>query len=269
MAEARLVRCRECGHEWESTADDPRCSDPNDECGRARADVVEETSDSDSGDDTESGTDGTDSTDDGSDSGRSLFFETSDERTGVGDDAPERPTLDDGDDSDEESDDDDGPDAEIPELEPEDVRPFLVTIFGGPPQSGDDDAIPGYMSMNRGEHWEMRDHELDQLSRAYARVGNKYLPYLLSEYTVEGLALLTTVTVVAPRLQEDRRRAEQEAKRQRDTEPNTGNVRSETSGSDDSTTSASTVDGDDSVEDQLDQLTQADGDAGWTAGANV
>lgn len=111
----------------------------------------------------------------------------------------------------------------------------------------------------------MRDHELEQLSRAYARVGNKYLPYLLAEYTVEGLALLTTATVIAPRIQEDRRRAQREAARQRDTEANAGNVRSETSRSD----SSSTTDDETSKEDQLDQLAQTDDSAGWTAGANV
>lgn len=267
MADGRLVRCRECGHEWTSTADDPRCSDPNDECGRARADVVDENADSnESPDDTASRTDSTDSPDDSDSDGWTPIFETKDERTGSGDvaDAPSIETDDDGDDDGESSSDDDGPDAEIPELDAEDVRPFLVTMFGGPPESGDE-PIPGYMSQQRGRHWAMRDHELNQLSRAYARVGNKYLPYLLQEYTVEGLALITTATVIAPRLQEDRRRAEREEKRARDTEANTGNVRSDTTGSDSSTTS----DADDPVEDQLDQLAQADDGDGWKAGANV
>lgn len=270
MAEARLVRCRECGHEWESTASDPRCSDPNDECGRARADVVDENADeNESPDDTASRTDSTDSPDDSDSDGWSPIFETSDERTGAGDtaDAPSIETDDDADDGESSSESSDGPDAEIPELDAEDVRPFLVTMFGGPPTS-DDEPIPGFMSQQRGEHWAMRDHELDQLSRAYARVGNKYLPYLLAEYTVEGLALLTTATVVAPRLQEDRRRAEREKKRQRDTGRDAGNVRSETSSSSSNDSATEDVE-DDPVEDQLDQLAQADGDSGWTAGANV
>jgi len=276
MAESRLVRCNDpdCGHEWESSASDPRCSDPDGICGRSRASPVEsaESGDTGSPDAVETDADSTDGTDDssGTDSdGWSPIFETSDERTGVGADAPSAPSIEDGD---EDTDDGEswesssGPEHEIPELDAEDVRPFLVTMFGGPPTS-DDEPIPGFLSQQRGEHWAMRDHELDQLSRAYARVGNKYLPYLLAEYTVEGLALLTTATVVAPRLQEDRRRAEREKKRQRDTEANTGNVRSETSRSDSS--NATDDDVEDAVEDQLDQLAQTDGEAGWTAGANV
>lgn len=275
MAESRLVRCNDpdCGHEWESSASDPRCSDPDGICGRSRASPVESGSstDSDSRDGVETDSDGTDSTDsaDGSGSdGWSPIFETSDERTGAGTDAPSAPSIEDDQDDDdgESSESSSGPDHEIPELDAEDVRPFLVTMFGGPPTS-DDEPIPGFLSQQRGDHWAMRDHELDQLSRAYARVGNKYLPYLLAEYTVEGLALLTTATVIAPRLQEDRRRAEREKKRATDTEANTGNVRSETSRSD-SVDDVEEID--DRVEEELDQLAQADGDGGgWTAGANV
>lgn len=36
MAEERLVQCLDCGNQWESSADRPRCSDPGDECGRSR-----------------------------------------------------------------------------------------------------------------------------------------------------------------------------------------------------------------------------------------
>lgn len=32
----RLVRCVDCGNEWQSEAETPRCSDPNDECDRSR-----------------------------------------------------------------------------------------------------------------------------------------------------------------------------------------------------------------------------------------
>lgn len=32
----RRVRCRDCGHEWHTSADSPRCADPNDECDRSR-----------------------------------------------------------------------------------------------------------------------------------------------------------------------------------------------------------------------------------------
>ncbi len=268
MSESRLVRCNdpECGHEWESSADDPRCSDPDGICGRSRASPVEsaesaDASGSESGDGVETGTSGTDSGTDSTDDSSGFFFETSEERTGVTDDAPASPSI--ADDGDEESDEeeDDGPDAEIPELDAEDVRPFLVTMFGGPPTPDDDEAIPGYMSQQRGEHWAMREHELQQLSRAYARVGNKYLPYLLAEYTVEGLALLTTATVVAPRLQEDRRRAEREKKRQTDTEPNAADVRSDTSASDAT---------DDDVAEEIEELAQNDsGGDGWTAGARA
>lgn len=36
MAEERLVQCLDCGNQWKSSAENPRCSDPDDECGRSR-----------------------------------------------------------------------------------------------------------------------------------------------------------------------------------------------------------------------------------------
>lgn len=36
MAEPRRVKCLDCGTIWESEAETPRCSDPNDVCGRSR-----------------------------------------------------------------------------------------------------------------------------------------------------------------------------------------------------------------------------------------
>jgi len=255
MTESRLVKCSdpECGNEWMSSAKDPRCSDPDEVCGRSRASPVEDTN-TKSGDDTVSDTDTTVDTD-GDTSGRTPIFETVTKRTGTDPDRPDR--RDTADDESDDGDDDDVDPSEFPELEPEDVRPFLVTAFGGPPEKGDD-PIPGYASQQRGEHWAMKDHELDQLSRAYARVGNKYLPYIMAEYTVEGMALFATAMVVMPRIQEDRRRAAKRKKAEKDTRSNAGNVRSDTSTESDQETST-----------PIEEVAQDDETSGWQAGANA
>lgn len=36
MVQERLVQCLECGYLWQSSAETPRCPDPDDECGRVR-----------------------------------------------------------------------------------------------------------------------------------------------------------------------------------------------------------------------------------------
>lgn len=266
MTDARRVRCDDpdCGHEWESSATDPRCSDPDGICGRSRASPIEDDADTSADDDTQDGGDTVRDADDDGDTWDPLF-ETTSERTGVGADAPDAPAVDTDDDG--ESDDGGGgdpdtDDVEIPDLDPEDVRPFLVTIFGGPPTDGDE-PIPGFASQQRGEHWQMRDHELQQLSRAYARVGNKYLPYLMAEHAVEGLALLTTITIVAPRLQEDRRQEKKREARERDTDAGAGSVRSDTSDDD--------VGGDveEPEPEPVETATVSSGESAWTAGGSI
>jgi len=266
MSEKRLVRCNDpdCGYEWKSSASDPRCSDPHDICGRSRASPVESGQDTstESQDNTASGTDtrteSSDSADGQSDDGSwSPLFDTKEERTGAADDAPEPPSIgqDDGDSADDE------PSHEIPDLEPEDVRPFLVTAFGGPPTEGDE-KIPGFASQQRGEHWALREHEISQLSRAYARVGNKYLPYIMAEYTVEGLALMTTAMIMAPRLQEDRRQKEMAKKRAKDTDVPEDAVRSDHEAEDSD---------DEQIDERINDLAESTpaGEDAWIAGANA
>jgi len=256
MTESRLVKCSdpECGNEWMSSAKDPRCSDPDEVCGRSRASPVEDTN-TKSGDDTVSDTDTTVDTD-GDTSGRTPIFETVTKRTGTDPDRPDR--RDTADDESDDGDDDDVDPSEFPELDADDVRPFLVFAFGARGTKDSDEPMPGVASNRRGDHWMLREHELDQLATAYARVGNKYAPYLLAEYTVEGMALLATAMIAMPRIQEDRRRAEQREKESIDTKNDAGNVRSDTSTESDQETST-----------PIEEVAQDDETSGWQAGANA
>lgn len=217
MPDSRLVRCKDpdCAYEWESSARDPRCSDPDDICGRSRAEPVADldgsTPQASDGGHGDGSTASTDASDD--DDGWTPLFSSRDASDDSADDPPDPPSLgtdDDGGDDDRGSAGpgmDDIPE-EMPDLDADDVRPFLVSVFGGPPQAGDQ-PTDGMLSTSRGEHWRLKDHELDNLGKAYAKVGNKYLPYMVGNYTVEFMALFATATVCMPRLQEDRRQAKE------------------------------------------------------------
>jgi hypothetical protein len=95
---------------------------------------------------------------------------------------------------------------QVPELEPEDVKFFVKTPFD-------------MASRKRGEHWELNDDELENLSQAYTRVGNKYAPYLLKEHAPEVMAAVTTASVVGPRMMTDKQRKKEQQKAEKDTEP--------------------------------------------------
>lgn len=230
MQESRRVECKDpdCGYTWESTADDPRCPDPDSICGRSRAREVGDP-DADADGDLDEGEESVPDTSEETDEERGLSFLTREVRTDAGGESQSPPSRDRGDTDDESDADADGDDSdeddeeiELPELEAEDIRPMFEFAFGA--QDGTEnsaDPVDGFLSRSRGAHWRMKDRELDQLSRAWARVGNKYAPYLLAEYSVEGMALITTAMIVMPRVQEDKRREELAEAQERDDRPPT------------------------------------------------
>lgn len=210
MAESREVRCLDCGHEWNCRADYPQCADPNDECGRSRnvepIAGLEGSRDRDPETAGESHTETETETETGQ---WSPVFETAETETEPVEDMSmsEPPELGDdptgdgpGDSLATEADAGDGESPEfetedLPELEPEDIELFVKTPFD-------------VAAKSRGDHWELDDDELGQLSHAYCRVGNKYAPYLMKEHAPEILAAVTTVAVVGPRVAEDKEQAD-------------------------------------------------------------
>lgn len=206
------VRCLDCGHEWETVAEYPQCSDPNDECGRSRN--VEPIAEIEGGDGGMSERDPEPSGDSQAEGGWSPVFETQEEETETVEDMSfsEEPEIEDHDlgfgagdtDSDPggDSDPDEGAEPSPPQLEPEDIEFFVKTPFD-------------MAAKSRGDHWELGEDELTQLSHAYCRVGNKYLPYMMAEHAPEVMAALTTMAVVGPRLAEDKANEEQEQKEQK------------------------------------------------------
>jgi len=216
MTDARLVECQDCGYRWESSASSPRCSKAD--CGRSRnVEPVEDepTDEDDEADDLDDDPvddpvdDSVEQDDDGDDGGFTASFKSR-EQTADHVDA-ETPDLDDDlddEDDDGEQDGDDGKDADpaedVPDLDPEQLETGFDLTF---------DVIAN----QRGEHWRLDDDadEAEKLAKAWTPVMNHYAPVLFRQHTEVGVALIATVSIIGPRLAEDKRLAEQEAERER------------------------------------------------------
>lgn len=209
MSDSTEVECQECGHTWESVADYPQCSDPNDTCGRSRN--VEPVSNANDTGGASSERDGPPSGDSQSEGEWSPLFDAEQTETEPVEDMSfsEKPELEEHPDMGE-SESDESPDfeqdPELPELEADDIELFVKTPFD-------------IASRTRGDHWELSDDELTQLSHAYAKVGNKYAPYLMKEHAPEVMAMMTTAAVVGPRVATDRAEKKKEKAEQTDDEP--------------------------------------------------
>lgn len=217
------VECNDCGRTWDYTGSGkPRCT--NTECRSRDVDEIDDTSDTSNSNDptNETATDGGPDPDDGDDAdGFVPAFERGGDDAGTVDDSGpvrlEEPEIGGGEADDEDADPggsdgddgDDGPEpgAEIPEIEPEELKPALELTFS-------------YVANRRGQHWTLRDEEAENLSVAYARVANKYAPYLLQEYTIETYALFATVTVCAPRLKYEQNQDDEEPEEPENENPN-------------------------------------------------
>lgn len=235
MTEERLVECQDCGYRWESSAENPRCSKAD--CGRSRnvedvaddldgedeSEEIDETSSTDMDPSDEQAEEATDTEPDEEDEGGGYTpaFETEQTRTDT-ERAARSTSSTSTDEEDEQEDADDeaevqeseeassGPstDAEIPELEPEQLVPAFEATFN-------------VAATKRGDHWELDDDEAQQLATGWCPVINHYAPHMLREHTVLGAAIITTYGVLGPRLAKDAELAEQDerqAERQRDTE---------------------------------------------------
>jgi len=239
MTEQRLVECQDCGYRWESTAGSPRCSKAD--CGRSRnvepvaddlgdedADEADDPEDDEGNADTSPSTsERSEATDEGDDDdpeddeGYTPAFETEQTRSDTGRGQPSGWPSDDEDDDAEETTDEDADDGEdfeteeVPDLDPEQLKPAIEATFG-------------VIGTSRGEHWELEDDEAENLAEAWAPVANHYAPQMMQEHAIVVVAAITTYSVIGPRVAEDRRQAEQEAaqeRRERDTEE--GTVRGE------------------------------------------
>lgn len=193
MSEKAEYRCQECGHTFKSKQDYPQCADPNDECGRSRN--VEEVTDEP---EPEPEPDASDEPEpepepesDGDDSGEwtPMFEAETVQKEPAGDMDMSGISGD----SDGDSEETEGVEMEppTPTLEGEDIEPIISSTFS-------------MVATRRGEHWELSDSEADKMADAYARLGQKYLPYLLAEHSVEITAIIVTGTIVLPRLKTDK-----------------------------------------------------------------
>ena len=235
------VECGSCGHTWDSSAKKPRCK-----CDSYDVTEIGEESSPESGEEIEesTGTDreeiesGSRATEPASDSsseesgGFSLgLFETEEESGGEIEEAPPEigGTSESSEESSEEEEGDGEPDPEIPELDPEDIRPMFELAFGEEDPADYDEPQDGILSRKQGGHYRMREHELDRLSKSWCRVANKYAPYLMAEYTVEGMAIMTTAMIMMPRIREDQRRKERREAAARDDRAGAATERTETS----------------------------------------
>ena len=121
----------------------------------------------------------------------------------------------DGDEQDaDEGDDEEEPEGEgdIPDLDPEQLKPALEATFG-------------MVAVERGDHWELDEEEAEKLAEGWCPVINHYAPYFLRQYTEVGAAAIITFTVVGPRLAEDREQARREEAESVDDEAGAGTVR--------------------------------------------
>ena len=134
------------------------------------------------------------------DADRQTPTSTSDEDEDT-DESTDDSTDEDGDDSTDEQPEGEG---EIPDLDPDQLKPAL-------------DATFSMVAVNRGEHWKLDDEEAEKLAEGWCPVINHYAPHFMKEYTELGAAAMITFSVMAPRLAEDRRQAEQ-ARREEEAE---------------------------------------------------
>jgi len=215
------VECQECGHSWDSSAKKPRCKcdsydvietgDPEpEESGEEIESPTESTGESSESSSKETAPSGGSSS--GESDGFSLgLFETREESgEEIAEEPPEISTG--SEESSEETDGDDEPDPEIPELDAEDIRPFFELAFGEEDPEEYDEPQDGILSRRQGSHYRMKEYELDRLSKSWSRVANKYAPYMMAEYTIEGMAIMTTAMIMMPRIREDQRRRERAEK---------------------------------------------------------
>jgi hypothetical protein len=224
MTDERLVECQDCGYRWKSSASSPRCSKAD--CGRSRnvepvqdgGDSVEQDGDDLDDEDDDRSTGDPDDVDP-EDGGFTPSFESR-EQTADHVEA-NAPDLDD-DVDDDEDDEQDGDDAdkteptadpadEVPDLDPEQLKTGFDLTF---------DVVAN----QRGDHWRLDEDEdeAEKLAKAWTPVMNHYAPVLFREHTEVGIAVVATVSIVGPRLAEDRRRAERQKEREqaaRDGEP--------------------------------------------------
>ena len=260
MASNRLVECQDCGYRWESSADNPRCSQSD--CGRSRnvedvADDLDDDLDDEADDqldqqpvDEEIDDEPEPVEDDDDGSSRDAYtpaFESENVRTDTDPGSPSSSTStstdeDEDDEDDEASSGPSGPD-EVPELDPEQLVPAFEASFN-------------MVAVQRGQHWELSDDEAEQLAEGWTPVINHYAPYVMRQYTELGLAAMVTFSVVGPRLAKDKQLSQRAEKAAEDTD-DSGTVREST-----------TVE--DAVEDEQDGQTAAGSDSGPIGGfANV
>lgn len=226
--DSRLVECLDCGHQWESSSVDPRCSKAA--CGRSRdVEAVDAGDVQDAGDAGDDGGDSdvqddVDDADDADDAGgytpafesKTVEKATADRRPTPDDDGDDGDVQDAGDDAgdgDLETADGQQPeaaDADLPHLDPDQLKPALQATFG-------------MAAANRGEHWELEDDEAQQLAEGWTPVINHYAPHVLRKHTEIGAAVVITYAVIGPKLAEDKRLAELEEKA--DVDDATGSVR--------------------------------------------
>lgn len=218
MASERLVECQDCGNRWESTADSPRCS--KSDCGRSRnvepvADDLDDEDDEQDEDEahgeahTEAPVEDEQDTEQDTEQdsgGYTPAFEAAQVRKDAERQTPTSTSDEDTDESTDEQDAEDSTDdstdeqpegeGEIPDIDPEQLKPAL-------------DATFSMVAVNRGDHWRLDDEEAEKLAEGWCPVINHYAPHFLKEHTTVGAAAIITFSVLGPRLAEDRRLAEQ------------------------------------------------------------
>jgi len=235
MASSRLVECQDCGYRWESSSNSPRCAKAD--CGRSRNvepvednpddlddDPDDQLDDEDEDEEIDETTDAEmdpaddpDDEDDADDSGGyTPAFSTETTRTDTSRSTPSTSTSS-TDEDDEDDEDDDGSsstsstDSEIPELDPEQLKPALTATFN-------------MKAKQRGEHWKLDDDEAEQLAEGWCPVINHYAPHFMREYTELGAAVIISYTVLGPRLAKDAELKKRAEKADEDTD-DSGTVR--------------------------------------------
>jgi hypothetical protein len=225
MTEERTVECLDCGHTWDSTAENPRCSKA--ECGRSRnVEPVGQESEEPEPEEPEPEESEPEESESDDSGGYSPAFEAAsadmsgDKRPPGADpsDVEEAiPGAEDGESDSEESEESQLDEGDIPELDPEQLAPAIEATFGA-------------VATTRGEYWRLDEEERDKLAEAWTPVLNHYAPVMVRQHSVVAVALITSAGIVLPRLNEDRERQKRREKEQVDTESNAGNVREERSG---------------------------------------
>jgi len=210
MTEATEYECNDCGHTFESIQEYPQCglsdcrsrnltetesddgSDPSPEQPQQSGERMDDGSDGHGGATKDSPDDPTNESEDQEGDGDEWtpLFDT--EETDERDDEPEEYSPPTGGES-------EGGSTGVtpPSLNAEDLQPIIDSSF---------DAVAD----RRGEHWKLSDDESERMADAYAALGQKYVPYMLAEHTVELTAVVVTGTIVLPRLQTDKDQSDSE-----------------------------------------------------------